>query len=212
LAFFLAIPSSTLASVSSGMASRPSITQVKPEPQPSRKTERYEGREMAASKWQGLNDWTTGKMTVAQAFGVSKGTVKYPKLTAQLPATQAEVNTKYKGLPKQDYVPASSATTKSNQELGQKMAAEQPYNWTGQQWIDLNNVVMAESGWDATIENPTSGAYGIPQALPGSKMASAGPNWETNAATQIKWMLGYIQSTYGTPSVAWAHEEAYGWY
>jgi hypothetical protein len=68
-----------------------------------------------------------------------------------------------------------------------------------------------ESGWRWNAEN-ASGAYGIPQALPGSKMASAGADWLTDPATQIRWGLGYIQSTYGTPCAAWAHEEADGWY
>jgi hypothetical protein len=68
-----------------------------------------------------------------------------------------------------------------------------------------------ESGWRYNAENP-SGAYGIPQALPGSKMATAGADWQTNPATQIKWGLGYIQSRYGTPCSAWAFEEANGFY
>jgi hypothetical protein len=69
-----------------------------------------------------------------------------------------------------------------------------------------------ESGWNTTAENPGSGAYGIPQSLPGDKMASAGPDWQTNAATQIKWGLGYIKDRYGTPSDAWAFWQANGWY
>jgi hypothetical protein len=68
-----------------------------------------------------------------------------------------------------------------------------------------------ESGWVYDAEN-ASGAYGIPQALPGSKMSSAGPDWQTDPTTQIKWGLGYIQSTYGDPCEAWDHEEADGWY
>ena len=60
--------------------------------------------------------------------------------------------------------------------------------------------------------NAGSGAFGIPQALPGSRMASAGPDWQTNAATQIKWGLDYIKGTYGSPCGAWSHEEATGWY
>jgi hypothetical protein len=79
------------------------------------------------------------------------------------------------------------------------------------QWSCLYSLWMQESGWSTTAEN-ASGAYGIPQALPGSKMASAGPNWETDATTQIKWGLGYIQDTYSTPCGAWDHEEADGWY
>jgi hypothetical protein len=75
----------------------------------------------------------------------------------------------------------------------------------------LYNLWERESGWVYDAEN-ASGAYGIPQALPGSKMASAGADWETDPTTQIKWGLGYIQSTYGDPCGAWDHEEADGWY
>jgi hypothetical protein len=69
-----------------------------------------------------------------------------------------------------------------------------------------------ESGWRIHAYNPYSGAYGIPQAVPGSKMASAGPNWRNSARTQIRWGLRYIRSRYGKPRRAWAHECAYGWY
>jgi hypothetical protein len=68
-----------------------------------------------------------------------------------------------------------------------------------------------ESGWRVNAEN-ASGAYGIPQALPGSKMASAGADWATNPATQITWGLGYIKGRYGTPCGAWGFWEAHGWY
>jgi hypothetical protein len=69
-----------------------------------------------------------------------------------------------------------------------------------------------ESGWNVTAENPSSGAYGIPQALSGTMMASSGPDWQTNAATQIRWGLTYIQGRYGSPCGAWAHEESDNWY
>lgn len=68
-----------------------------------------------------------------------------------------------------------------------------------------------ESHWSTTAGN-ASGAYGIPQALPGSKMASAGPDWQTNATTQITWGLGYINGRYGSPCAAWGHSEASNWY
>jgi hypothetical protein len=68
-----------------------------------------------------------------------------------------------------------------------------------------------ESGWNHLAEN-SIGAYGIPQALPGPKMESAGSDWETNPVTQIKWGLGYIEGRYGTPCEAWAHSEDVGWY
>jgi hypothetical protein len=79
------------------------------------------------------------------------------------------------------------------------------------QFSCLDDLWQQESGWNYLAEN-ASGAYGIPQALPGSKMASAGPDWQTDPTTQIKWGLGYIQSIYGTPCNAWGHEEAYGYY
>jgi hypothetical protein len=75
----------------------------------------------------------------------------------------------------------------------------------------LNNIWTRESGWRYNAEN-ASGAYGIPQALPGSKMASAGADWQTNPATQIKWGLGYIKSIYGTPCSAWAFWQGHSYY
>jgi hypothetical protein len=68
-----------------------------------------------------------------------------------------------------------------------------------------------ESGWSIYAANP-SGAYGIPQALPGSKMAAYGSDWQTNPATQIKWGLSYIKSRYGSPSAAWSFWQSNGWY
>jgi hypothetical protein len=75
----------------------------------------------------------------------------------------------------------------------------------------LVDIWNRESGWRYDAEN-ASGAYGIPQALPGSKMGSAGADWQTNPATQIKWGLGYIKAIYGNPCSAWAFEEANGYY
>ena len=86
------------------------------------------------------------------------------------------------------------------------------YGWPSSQFGCLVSLWNTESGWNIYASNPSSGAYGIPQALPGSKMASAGPDWESNAATQIRWGLGYIKSLYGSPCGAWSQEQANGWY
>ncbi len=86
------------------------------------------------------------------------------------------------------------------------------FGWGKRQWGPLQKLWNRESGWNKYAENPYSGAYGIPQAVPGSKMASAGNHWRTNATTQIRWGLRYIKSRYGRPRVAWDHELAYGWY
>jgi hypothetical protein len=80
------------------------------------------------------------------------------------------------------------------------------------QWTCLLDLWNNESGWEWDAENTSSGAYGIPQALPASKMASAGSDYMTDATTQIKWGLSYIQSTYSTPCGAWDFEEANGYY
>lgn len=95
--------------------------------------------------------------------------------------------------------------------LGREMAARK--GWAGSQWNCLNALWTRESGWQVTVWNTQgSGAYGIPQSLPASKMASAGPDYMTNPRTQIHWGLGYIAGRYGTPCGAWAHETADSWY
>ena len=86
------------------------------------------------------------------------------------------------------------------------------YGWGMDQWSCLDSLWQKESGWNHTAMNPSSGAYGIPQSLPGNKMASAGADWQTNPATQIEWGLGYISGRYGSPCAAWAHSQAVNWY
>ncbi|MEN2737898.1 hypothetical protein ABCS02_08915 [Microbacterium sp. X-17] len=86
------------------------------------------------------------------------------------------------------------------------------YGWGDDQYQCLVLLWNRESGWRADALNPWSGAYGIPQALPGSKMASAGADWRTNGATQVDWGLSYIDRSYGTPCSAWDHSERTNWY
>lgn len=97
----------------------------------------------------------------------------------------------------------------SAQQIAAGMVAAR--GWGSDQFSCLVSLWNKESGWRTTAANP-SGAYGIPQSLPGSKMASAGADWRTNASTQISWGLGYIASVYGTPCSAWAHSQATNWY
>lgn len=93
-------------------------------------------------------------------------------------------------------------TSSQNIVLGQKMAAQM--GWKGNEWLCLKTGWSEESNWSTTAANvpsdPYNHAYGIPQANPGTKMASAGADWKTNAATQIRWGLSYIKGTYGSPS------------
>lgn len=88
----------------------------------------------------------------------------------------------------------------------------QARGWGQEEFNCLVALWKRESGWRVNALNSGSGAYGIPQSLPGNKMASAGSDWETNPATQIKWGLGYISGRYGTPCGAWGHSNSVGWY
>jgi hypothetical protein len=90
--------------------------------------------------------------------------------------------------------------------------AQQQYGWGAGQFSCLNSLWAKESGWSYQATNASSGAYGIPQALPGSKMAAFGSDWQTNPATQIKWGLNYINGRYGSPCSAWSTAQSQGWY
>jgi hypothetical protein len=105
---------------------------------------------------------------------------------------------------------SAPAPSGSAQQIAMAMLAS--YGWSSSEFSCLDPLWEHESGWNVYASNPGSGAYGIPQALPGSKMASAGPDWLTDAATQIRWGLSYIQASYGSPCAAWSHEQATGWY
>jgi TP901 family phage tail tape measure protein len=96
----------------------------------------------------------------------------------------------------------SGGGSSANQKIGQTLAAAR--GWSGPQWAALKNLWNGESGWNERALNKSSGAYGIPQSLPASKMASAGSDWKTNAGTQIKWGLSYIASRYGNPVNAYS--------
>lgn len=170
---------------------------------------------MAATGRFSMKNWTIQDkkpVTLAEAFGINKGTFSFPKLSPILArpaaAAQQAVTNPAGG---RNSKPPTAKQARAYYNIAAKMA-QQKYGWGPNQMAALNNIVMAESGWNPTVVNSSSGAYGIPQALPGSKMAAAGPNWRTDPTTQIKWMLEYIRSTYGNPENAWAFHKANGWY
>ncbi|MEV6393704.1 transglycosylase SLT domain-containing protein [Streptomyces sp. NPDC051907] len=99
--------------------------------------------------------------------------------------------------------PSASGSAKA---VAQKMIADDA------QFQCFSKIVSHESNWDPKASNPSSGAYGLVQALPGDKMASAGSDWQTNPATQIEWGLDYMEERYGSPCGAWSSWQAKGWY
>jgi hypothetical protein len=158
------------------------------------------GAELAAAHWMAARAQAAKKRAAAAA----------PQSTAQTTA-QAPAQPAATAQPAQATTAAvSSAASGSPQQIAEAMLGS--FGWSGSQFSCLDPLWEHESGWSVTAYNPGSGAYGIPQALPGSRMASAGPDWQTDAATQVRWGLEYIQDTYGSPCAAWDHELATGWY
>jgi hypothetical protein len=146
------------------------------------------------------------------AMSAAAGTltvVTKPKLSSpgQVAAANPDSSSSSGGI---TYVPSSRPNPKTAQALAYNMMGSfgfSPTTYFG----CLLDLWQRESGWSYDAEN-ASGAYGIPQSLPGSKMASAGADWQTNPATQIRWGLGYIKAQYGNPCSAWAFEEANNYY
>lgn len=106
---------------------------------------------------------------------------------------------------------AAAQSPAGAQEAARRIAADE-FGWGGDQFGCLSNLWQKESGWNYQASNASSGAYGIPQALPGSKMTSVAADWQTNPLTQIRWGLTYIQGSYGSPCAAWGHSQAMNWY
>ncbi|MFF9477666.1 transglycosylase SLT domain-containing protein [Streptomyces sp. NPDC014733] len=104
-----------------------------------------------------------------------------------------------------DFVAKASYTVAETQAIARQMVP-------ADQFQCFSNIVNHESTWNYRATNASSGAYGLVQALPGSKMASAGADWQTNPATQIKWGLNYMNSRYGSPCGAWSFWQANSWY
>ncbi|GAA3122004.1 transglycosylase SLT domain-containing protein [Streptomyces rameus] len=101
---------------------------------------------------------------------------------------------------------AAPASASSAQAIAHQMIPD------AAQFNAFSKIVSHESGWNPSATNSSSGAYGLVQALPASKMSSAGADWKTNPATQIKWGLDYMNSRYGSPAQAWNFWQANGWY
>jgi len=106
---------------------------------------------------------------------------------------------------------ASANTPDGARDAAAQIAASE-YGWGADEFSCLNSLWEKESGWDYQAYNQDGGATGIPQALPGDKMASFGSDWQTNATTQIRWGLDYISSVYGSPCAAWGHSQSMNWY
>lgn len=139
-------------------------------------------------------------------------------LSTSLPTAQGSTNanaTEVKSVSKVSHpskvIPFKYGTPNYNKAYA-KQTMKAKYGWNKKQHGCLVKLWNHESGWKVNAHNSSSGAHGIPQALPGKKMASAGPNWKSNPHTQIKWGLKYIKGRYGTPCSALSAWNRKGWY
>ncbi|WP_435526053.1 transglycosylase SLT domain-containing protein [Curtobacterium oceanosedimentum] len=144
-------------------------------------------------------------------YGVTLPKPKVVEQPAETTDDQAGSAAKSSAVTPSNTLAATAATPNpgSAQAIAQQMVAAR--GWGSDQFNCLVSLWNKESGWRVNAYNP-SGAYGIPQALPGSKMATAGADWQTNPATQITWGLNYISGVYGTPCGAWGHSVSHNWY
>lgn len=145
-----------------------------------------------------LEEGTEADGTTSVRYRAALGTISTPEeITALRVATElAGVPLVYSG---------EDPRNMAKQQLNER-------GWNDDEFRCLVALWQKESGWNPYAKNPSSGAYGIPQSLPGTKMATAGADWQTNPATQIRWGLGYIEGRYGTPCNAWGHSQSKGWY
>jgi hypothetical protein len=156
-------------------------------------------------------DWTTAGMAAGSALARQAAARKAAaRKAAATSAAKAVADARARA-----YLAARASRSRfraasygSPRSIARAMLAER--GWSDQ-FGCLDSLWTRESGWRVYASNP-SGAYGIPQALPGSKMASSGSDWRTNPATQIRWGLGYIAASYGSPCGAWRHSQSYNWY
>jgi len=129
---------------------------------------------------------------------------KPPQLSFQPPATMPLPTPTPKPKPKPKPKPYVDSVANAKSYARNRLGATQ--------YACLDDVFYYESKWNPLAENPRSGAYGIPQALPGEKMAAFGSNWRTSPLTQVKWGIWYVNDRYGSACAAWEHIEATGWY
>lgn len=142
-----------------------------------------------------------GSEPVTEVILVGTGVAPKPAARSTAPARAATSS-----------APAAASPVPAGGSRGIARGMLSSYGWGDDQWGCLDRLWQRESGWNHRARNPYSGAYGIPQSLPASKMASAGADYLTNPATQIRWGLGYIKDRYGSPCGAWGHSQRTGWY
>lgn len=163
---------------------------------------------LEASALQAVEQRATGLAETGEQIDATEQAVRE---AAEKAAAEQKAKEEAEQKAREEAAKPKGGTRAQNKELG-RVLAQQLYGWGADQFACYDNIIMRESLWDQYADNPTSSAYGIPQALPGKKMASEGADWKTNPETQIRWGLKYVKDRYGTPCKAWSFKRAKGWY
>jgi hypothetical protein len=168
------------------------------------------GLKAAAAKQAAAKAAAAKKLAAQKAAAAKKAAAKKAAAKKAAAARAAAKRAAARRAAARRALPAGCSQWTGNQRIACAMLPS--FGFSTSEMSSLNQMWNRESNWNPSAENPSSGSYGIPQALPASKMASAGPNWRTDAATQIRWGLTYIKQTYGSPNQAWAFWQAHNWY
>ncbi len=177
-----------------------------------------DGRDSSSTSVNDLGTAAAGTTALSTGAGAQAEPEAAEADRAQSPVTRSDSRAKADPLKKDTLTLGAGNTMARTEDLSDEdprviaKALLSTYGWGADQFGCLDSLWERESHWNVYADNPNSSAYGIPQALPGSKMASAGEDWATNPVTQIKWGLGYIEDRYGSPCGAWGHSESRGWY
>jgi hypothetical protein len=172
-----------------------------------------QGEQIAARAWQRQAEGdAAGKAASAATAAAGRARKLEAKVVEKKKQAEARKKAAENGgpVPYTGPIPDSCNDYSGSRAIGCTLMLDQGF--AIDQFPCLDNLWKHESGWNYRAENKGSGAYGIPQALPGSKMASAGSDWKTNPATQIKWGLGYVKGRYHSPCGAWSHFQSSGNY
>jgi len=160
----------------------------------------------------------TGSPVLSTGDGAQTEAEAAEEARALAPVTRSDSRAKADPLKKDTLALGAGNTMSRSEDLSDEdprdiaRALLSTFGWDDDQFGCLDSLWTRESNWNVHADNPNSTAYGIPQALPGSKMSSAGADWATNPVTQIKWGLGYIEDRYGSPCSAWGHSQSHGFY
>jgi hypothetical protein len=173
---------------------------------------RAQGEQAAARAWRRQAEGEAAEKAAAEAKAAARRARQLEKrASAEKKAAEDRKKAEAGGpVPYDGPIPSSCDEYSGSRQTGCALMLDRGF--AIDQFPCLEKLWKAESGWNYKAENRSSGAYGIPQALPGSKMASEGADWKTNPATQIKWGLGYVKGRYKTPCGAWSHFQSAGSY